>query len=53
MAIGVHRDVEVTDVRESARRLVSQAFCSALPVVYGGDALVVGGHCAVGAGGQL
>jgi hypothetical protein len=36
LAIGVHRDVEVTDVREGARRLVSQAFCSALPVAYGG-----------------
>jgi hypothetical protein len=36
LAIGVHRDVEVTDVREEKRRLVSQAFCSALPVAYGG-----------------
>ena len=36
LAIGVHRDVEVTDVREDQRRLVSQAFCSALPVAYGG-----------------
>ena len=36
LAIGVHRDVEVTDVREDTRRLVSQAFCSALPVAYGG-----------------
>jgi hypothetical protein len=36
LAIGVHRDVEVTDVDESPRRLVSQAFCSALPVAYGG-----------------
>jgi hypothetical protein len=35
LAIGLHRDVEVTDVRESARRHVSQAFCSALPVAYG------------------
>jgi hypothetical protein len=35
LAIGVHRDVEVTDVRENARRYVSQAFCSALPVAYG------------------
>jgi hypothetical protein len=35
LAIGVHRDVEVTDVREGSRRLVSQAFCSALPVAYG------------------
>jgi hypothetical protein len=31
----VHHDVEVTDVREGSRRLVSQAFCSALPVAYG------------------
>jgi hypothetical protein len=36
LAIGVHRDVEVTDVVEGSRRLVSQAFCSALPVAYGG-----------------
>jgi hypothetical protein len=35
LAIGVHRDVEVTDVHEASRRLVSQAFCSALPVGYG------------------
>jgi hypothetical protein len=35
LAIGLHRDVAVTDVRESARRHVSQAFCSALPVAYG------------------
>ena len=35
LAIGVHRDVEVTDVREGPRRLVSQAFCSGLPVAYG------------------
>lgn len=35
LAIGLHRNVEVTDVRESARRHVSQAFCSALPVAYG------------------
>ena len=35
LAIGLHRNVEVTDVRESARRVVSQAFCSALPVAYG------------------
>jgi hypothetical protein len=35
LALGLHRDVEVTDVREGARRHVSQAFCSALPVAYG------------------
>ena len=35
LAIGLHRDVEVTDVREAGRRLVSQVFCSALPVAYG------------------
>jgi hypothetical protein len=35
LAIGLHRNVEVTDVRVSARRYVSQAFCSALPVAYG------------------
>ncbi|MCV7421410.1 hypothetical protein H7K45_12735 [Mycobacterium yunnanensis] len=33
LAIGLHRDVQVTDVAEP--RLVSQAFCSALPVAYG------------------
>lgn len=36
LAIGLHRDVQVTDVREAERRLVSQAFCSGLPVRYGG-----------------
>jgi len=36
LAVGMHFDVEVTDVREDKRRLVSQAFCSALPVTYGG-----------------
>jgi hypothetical protein len=35
LAIGLHRDVQVTDVLDG-RRLVSQAFCSALPVAYGG-----------------
>ncbi|MGI9125749.1 MAG: hypothetical protein ACR2JM_13510 [Mycobacterium sp.] len=33
LAIGLHRDVQVTDV-EAQRRLVSQAYCSALPVAY-------------------
>jgi hypothetical protein len=33
---GVHRDVEVTDVAGEHRPLVSQAFCSALPVAYTG-----------------
>jgi hypothetical protein len=32
--IGVHWDVEVTDADGPARPLVSQAFCSALPVSY-------------------
>lgn len=32
LAIGLHRNVEVTEVTESPRRIVSQAFCSALPV---------------------
>ena len=31
LAIGTHYDVEVTDVREGKRRMVSQAFCSGLP----------------------
>lgn len=34
LAIGLHRNVEVTDVSGSERRIVSQAFCSALPVKY-------------------
>ncbi len=34
MCIGVHRDVEVTDAAGEHRPLVSQAFCSALPVAY-------------------
>jgi hypothetical protein len=34
LAIGLHRDVEVTDVAGDLRRHVSQAFCSALPVAY-------------------
>ncbi|WP_167106423.1 hypothetical protein [Mycobacterium sp. DL592] len=33
LAIGLHRGVEVTDVSHE-RRLVSQAFCSALPIGY-------------------
>jgi hypothetical protein len=35
LRIGVHRDVEVTDGAGPKRPLVSQAFCSALPVAYG------------------
>lgn len=35
LAIGLHRNVEATDGRQGARRLASQAFCSALPVAYG------------------
>ncbi len=34
LCIGVHRDVEVTDAAVEHRPLVSQAFCSALPVAY-------------------
>ncbi len=34
LAIGLHRDVQVTDVEGEPRRLVSQAFCSALPLGY-------------------
>lgn len=34
LAIGLHRDVEVTDVAGETRRSVSQALCSALPVGY-------------------
>ena len=32
LRIGLHRNVEVTDVHEGPRRPASQAFCSALPV---------------------
>ena len=35
LCIGVHRDVEVTDAPTSPGPVVSQAFCSALPVAYG------------------
>jgi hypothetical protein len=34
LRIGLHRDVEVTDGSGEKRPLVSQAFCSALPVAY-------------------
>jgi hypothetical protein len=34
LCIGVHRNVEVTDAPGEHRPLVSQAFCSALPVAY-------------------
>ena len=34
LCIGIHRDVEVTDAEGEHRPLVSQAFCSALPVAY-------------------
>ncbi|MBX7432561.1 hypothetical protein JDV09_10665 [Mycobacterium sp. Y57] len=36
LAIGLHQGVDVTDVRNGKRPKVSQAFCSALPVSYGG-----------------
>ncbi|MDY7000017.1 MAG: hypothetical protein SW019_25805 [Actinomycetota bacterium] len=36
LAIGTHHGVEVTDMPEGQRHSVSQAFCSALPVSYGG-----------------
>ena len=32
LCIGIHRDIEVTDATGEKRPLVSQAFCSALPV---------------------
>ena len=35
LRIGLHSDVEVTDARGAHGQLVSQAFCSALPVAYG------------------
>jgi hypothetical protein len=34
LRIGIHRDVEVTDADGERRPLVSQVFCSALPVAY-------------------
>ena len=34
LCIGIHRDVEVTDAAGEHGPLVSQAFCSALPVAY-------------------
>lgn len=34
LAVGLHRNVQVTDVANGPRRLVSQAFCSAPPVAY-------------------
>ncbi len=34
LCIGIHRDVEVTDAETEHRPMVSQAFCSALPVAY-------------------
>ncbi|MCK1608606.1 MULTISPECIES: hypothetical protein [unclassified Bradyrhizobium] len=36
LCIGIHRDVEVTDAEGELRPIVSQAFCSALPVAYTG-----------------
>jgi hypothetical protein len=35
LRIGLHSDVEVTDGTSAPRPVVSQAFCSALPVAYG------------------
>ena len=34
LCIGIHRDVEVTEAAIEKRSVVSQAFCSALPVAY-------------------
>lgn len=34
LRIGIHSDVQVTDVNTTPPQLVSQAFCSALPVAY-------------------
>jgi hypothetical protein len=36
LAIGLHRGLQVTDVQTGPRQHVAQAFCSALPVSYGG-----------------
>lgn len=35
LRVGVHQDIEVTDGTESPGPLVTQVFCSALPVAYG------------------
>lgn len=35
LRVGIHRDVEVTDAAVASGPVVSQAFCSALPVAYG------------------
>lgn len=35
LRIGLHWDVEVTDARQGSGPLVSQAYCSAMPVAYG------------------
>jgi hypothetical protein len=34
LCVGIHRDVEVTDAQGQRRPMVSQVFCSALPVSY-------------------
>jgi hypothetical protein len=34
LCVGIHRDVEVTEAEGDRRPMVSQAFCSALPVAY-------------------
>jgi hypothetical protein len=34
LCVGIHQDVEVTDAENERQPLVSQAFCSALPVAY-------------------
>jgi hypothetical protein len=34
LSIGIHRDVEATEAEGNLRPVVSQAFCSALPVAY-------------------
>jgi hypothetical protein len=34
LSVGIHSDVEVTDGEENYRPLVSQIFCSALPIAY-------------------
>jgi hypothetical protein len=34
LRVGVHRDIEVTDGEKPQRQVVSQPFCSALPVAY-------------------
>ena len=46
LCVGIHRDVEVTEADGARGQLVSQVFCSALPVAYTGvSPALLGGLC--------